>query len=123
VDGVVAFFAAPFPPDQRECAECMHRVAEHMAATGVAAGLDAVPFNSIGYGLFPPGRGSDPSSPYIGVWFDDPHPMYWVQIRARQGVDGEMVACEQCLSVEEAGQVASAFVPRLLALAASGGEA
>jgi hypothetical protein len=118
VESVIAYFAAPFPPDEREYAGWMSLVAEYLAGTGVAAGLDPVPFNCFGFGLFAPGRVSDQSGPYIGVWFDDPYPLYWVQIRAGQGVDGEILACELCFGVGEVAGTIREFTPRLLALSA-----
>ena len=91
-------------------------VAEHLASADVGAGLEAVPFNHLGFGFFAHGRASDPDAPYIGVWFDDPYPMYWVQIRANQSVDGPMLACVNCTGVEEVAEAVLAVIPRLLAL-------
>ena len=76
MDDVMAFFGKSFPPNQREYAACMRPLAEHLAAVGASDGLQAVPFDSMAFGLFPPGRGADPTSPFIGLWFDTPDPMY-----------------------------------------------
>jgi hypothetical protein len=100
----------------------MLQVAEHLAETGAAAGLESVPFNSFGFGLFMPTRSSDPDAPYIGVFLDTSgsDPLYWVQIRAHQGTDGELLACEQCHGVEHATEVIRDFVPRLMAMKPKG---
>jgi hypothetical protein len=121
VEDVIAFFAAPFPADQREYARSMRVVAEHLVAAGVAGGLVPVPFNCFGFGLFAPGGRPGPADPYIGVWFDTTDPVYWVQIRAPQEVDGELLACEQCFGVEEAAAIVREFTPRLLALSTGAG--
>src|SRR5207244_537332 len=104
-------------PKERVYAQTMKMVAEHFANSGVADGLEAIPFNVLGFGLFAPGRSSDENAPYIGVWFDeDSVPMYWVQIRARQGIDGAMLACEECHGVEHAAAFVRQFIPRLMSL-------
>jgi len=116
MEGIIAFFAAAFPPEERESAVCMRLVAEYLEAVGIADSLEAVPFNCLGFGLFAPRRSTDSPACYIGVWFDDPYPCYWVQIRASQGVDGEMLACEICFGVKEAAAAVQEFIPRLLGL-------
>src|SRR5207245_3276456 len=80
----------------------MRLLVEHPAAALVAAGLEAVPFNCLGFGLFPPGRVGDPDSPCLSLWYDDPHPLYWVQVRRRwdrdillKKVSGTLEACEK----------------------------
>ena len=94
----------------------MRLLAEHPAADRVAAGLEAVPFNCFGFGLFPPGRVGDPDSPCLSLWYDDPHPLYWVQVRRKW--DRDILTCEQPFSPEEAWAAAAAGVPLLLAQAA-----
>jgi hypothetical protein len=94
----------------------MRLLAEHPDASWVAAGLEAVPFNSYGFGLFPLGRAGHPDSPCLSLWFDDPHPLYWVQVRHRW--DRDILTCDQPGSPEEAWAAAAAALPRLLAEAA-----
>lgn len=116
MESIIAFFTAPFPPEEREYAMCMRLVAEYLEAVGIADSMEPVPFNCFGFGLFAPGRSADPTAHYIAVWFDDPYPCYWVQIRASQEVDGEMPACELCFGVEDAAATVQEFIPRLLDL-------
>jgi hypothetical protein len=116
VEQVVAFYAGEFLEGKREYVACMRLMAEHPVAARVAAGLEAVPFNCFGFGLFPPGRAGDPDSPCLSLWCDDPHPLYWVQFRRR--VDQDILTCEQPASPEEAWQAVADAIPRLLAEAA-----
>lgn len=118
MDEVIVFFTSAFPPDESECAAYMRLVADHAAAAGVADGLQAVPFNCFGFGLFPPGRAADLSSPFIGIWYDDPYPLYWIQIRASQDLNAEVLACELCFGAADAIVFVREFIPRLLDLAA-----
>src|SRR2546423_1719515 len=82
-----------FPEPWREYVATMRLLVEHPAAEAVAAGLDAVPFNCFGFGLFPPGRVGDPESPCLSLWYDDPHPLYWVHLRRRW--DRDILTCDQ----------------------------
>ena len=43
--------------------------------------------------LVPPGRVGDPDSPCLSLWYDDPHPLYWVQVRWRW--DRDILTCDQ----------------------------
>jgi hypothetical protein len=113
MERVVAFYAGDFPEHEREYVAVMRLLAEHPAAAKVAAGLEAVPFNCFGFGLFPPGRVGDPESPCLSLWYDDPHPLYWVQVRRRW--DRDILTCDQPASPEEAWAAAAVGVPRLLA--------
>ena len=113
MEDVIAYFSASFPPDEREYAACMRLVAEHLAATGLVDELEPVPFNCFGFGIFAPGRSTALEAPYIGVWFDDPSPLYWVQIRARQGMEGKMLACEECFGIQDAAATVREFIPHL----------
>ena len=122
MEGVIAYFAGLFSPDEQKYARCMLQVAEYLAETGVAAGLEPVPLGCFGFGLFMPGRTSDPDAPYIGVFFDTSDPLYWVQIRAHRGIDGAELACEQYHGVEHAAEVVREFTPRLLAMKPRGRE-
>ena len=115
VERVLAFYSGNFPEREQEFVAIMRLLAEHPAATDVVAGLEAVPFNCYGFGLFPPNRGSDPDSPCLSLWYDDPHPLYWVQVRQR--VDADILTCDQPASPEEAWVAAAEAVPRLLAAA------
>lgn len=110
---VVAFYAGEFPEREREFVSCMRLLVEHPTAARMAAGLEAVPFNCYGFGLFPPGRAGDPDSPCLTLWYDDPHPLYWVQLRRR--VDRDILTCDQPASPEEAWAAVTAAVPRMLA--------
>lgn len=116
MDRVVAYFVGDFPESVRECVAVMRLLAEHPAAIRVAAGLEAVPFNCFGFGLFPCGRAGDPDSPCLALWYDDPHPLYWVQVRRKW--DRDILTCDQPFSPEEAWAAAEAGVPLLLAEAA-----
>jgi hypothetical protein len=71
-----------------------------------------MPFNAIGFGLFPPGRAGDPDSPCLTLWYDDPYPLYFVQLRRTAGRDILMI--DQPASPEEAWEAAAEMVPRLL---------
>jgi hypothetical protein len=113
VERVKGYYAGEFPEQVRECAKVMRLLVEHPAAADVAAGLEAVPFNCFGFGLFPPGRAGDPESPCLSLWYDDPHPLYWVQLRRRW--DRDILTCEQPASPAEAWAAAAAAIPRLLA--------
>ncbi len=46
-----------------------------------------------GVRAIPAGRGGDPDSPCLSLWYDDPHPLYWVQLRLR--IDGQILTCDQ----------------------------
>jgi hypothetical protein len=52
VERVVAYYAGDFPEDEQEYAAVMRLLVGHPAAALVAAGLEAVPFNCLGFGLF-----------------------------------------------------------------------
>jgi hypothetical protein len=91
----------------------MRLLVEHPDAARVATGLEAMPFNCCGFGLFPPRRAGDPDSPCLTLWYDDPHPMYWVQLRRR--VDRDILTCDQPTGPEEAWAAVAEAVPRLLA--------
>ncbi|MHB1424135.1 MAG: hypothetical protein ACYC3I_13240 [Gemmataceae bacterium] len=123
MEDVIAFFSASFPPEEREFAACMLLVAEYCATTGVADELEPAPFNCFGFGLFASGRSTDLDAPFIGVFFDDPYPLYWVQIRTHQGVDGKLLACDECHGVEDAEARVRELIPRLLAWESEAGEA
>ncbi|WP_143393007.1 hypothetical protein [Fimbriiglobus ruber] len=112
----MAYYAGDFPEREREYVATLRLLVEHPAAAAVAAGLEAVPFNCFGFGLFPPGRVGDPDSPCLSLWYDDPHPLYWVQVRQRW--DRNILTCYQPACPEEAWEAAAAGVPRLLAEAA-----
>lgn len=116
MERVVAFYAGDLPADQREYAAVMRLLVEHPAAASVSAGLEAVPFNCFGFGFFPPGRVGDPDSPCLSLWCDDPHPLYWVQLRRRW--DRDILTCVQPASPAEAWTAAARAVPLLLAEAA-----
>ena len=105
MERVVAFYARDFPEHEREYVAAMRLLAEHPAGAKVAAGLEAVPFNRFGFGLFPPGRVGDPESPCLSPWYDDPHPLYWVQVRRRW--DRDILICDQPASPEEAWAAAA----------------
>jgi hypothetical protein len=111
VERVVAYYAGDFPEGDREYVAVMRQLAEHPAAARVAAGLEAVPFNCFGFGLFPPGRVGDPDSPCLSLWYDDPYPLYWVQLRRRW--DRDILTCNQPAGPEEAWATATEVVPRL----------
>ena len=93
VKQVVDFYAGEFPEREREYVAVMRLLAEHPASERVVGGLEAVPFNCFGFGLFPPGRAGDPDSPCLSLWYDDPHPLFWVQLRRR--VDRDILTCDQ----------------------------
>ena len=63
--------------------------------------------------LVPPGRVGDPDSPCLSLWYDDPHPLYWVQVRRRW--DRDILTCDQPSSPVEAWAAAAVGVPLLLA--------
>src|SRR5262245_49729275 len=113
MERVVNYYAGEFPEGERECVACMRLLAEHPAAARVTAGLEAVPFNCFGFGLFPPGRVGDPNSPCLSLWFDDPYPLYWVQVRRQW--DRDILTCDQAAGPEEAWAAAAEAVPRMLA--------
>lgn len=113
MERVATFYAGDFPEEEREYVVCMRLLAEHPVAAKVAAGLEAVPFNCFGFGLFPPGRAEDPNSPCLSLWYDDSHPLYWVQLR--RCVDRDILSCELAASPEEAWSAAAEVVPLLLA--------
>lgn len=108
---VVAFYRGEFPERERGYVTVMRLLTEHSAAATVAAGLEAVPFNCFGFGLFPPGRVGDPNSPCVSLWYDDPHPIYWVQIRRQW--DRDILVCDQHFSPEEAWAAVADFIPLL----------
>ena len=116
MERVRAYYAGEFPEGEREYVAVMRLLADYPAADVVAAGLEAVPFNCFGFGLFPPGRVGDPESPCLSLWYDDPHPLYWVQLRQRW--DRDILTCDQPASPEDAWAAAAEAVPRLLAEAA-----
>jgi hypothetical protein len=116
VERIVAYYAGDFPEEEREYVAVMRLLVEHPAAAGVAVGLEAVPFNCYGFGLFPPGRVGDPDSPCLSLWYDDPNPLYWVQVRRRW--DRDILTCDQPFSPEEAWASAAAALPLLHAEAA-----
>lgn len=78
MERVIAFYAGDFPERDRACVAWMRLLAEHPAAARVAEGLEVVPFDCYGFGLFPAGRGDDTASPCLTLWFDDPYPLYYV---------------------------------------------
>ena len=116
MDRVLAFYAGEFPENERAYVACMRLLVEHSAASGAAARLEAVPFNCFGFGLFPSGRSCDSDSPCLTLWFDDPSPLYWVQVRRRW--DRDILICDQSHGPEQAWSDAAAALPRLLAEAA-----
>lgn len=116
MERVRAYYAGAFPEGEREYVAVMRLLAEHRAADQVAAGLEAVPFNCFGFGLFPLGRVGDPDSPCLSLWYDDPHPLYWVQVRRKW--DRDILTCDNSSGPEEAWAAAAAGVPLLLAEAA-----
>jgi hypothetical protein len=116
VEQVRAYYSGEFPEGERDYIATMRLLVEHPAADAVAAGLEAVPFNCFGFGLFPPGRVGDPDSPCLSLWYDDPHPLYFVQVRRRW--DRDILTCDQPSSAEEAWVAAAPGVPLLLAEAA-----
>jgi len=63
----------------------MRLLVEHPAAALVAAGLEAVPFNCLGFGLFPPGRVGDPDSPCLSLWALTDRLDQRGRVRARSG--------------------------------------
>lgn len=113
---VVDYYAGDFPDREREFVAVLRLLVEHPAAARVAAGLEAVPFNCFGFGLFPPGRVGDPDTPCLSLWYDDPHPLYFVQVRRHW--DRDILTCDQPFSPEEAWAAAALGVPLLLAEAA-----
>jgi len=113
VERVVAYYAGEFPEDKRAYAAVMRRLAEYPAATEVTAGLEAVPFNCFGFGLFPAGRVGDPDTPCLSLWYDDPHPIYCVQFRRRW--DRDILTCDDTFSPAEAWAAAMERVPLLFA--------
>lgn len=112
VKHVVAFYARDFPGADRDDIAAMRLLAAHPAARAVAEGLEAVPFNEFGFGLFPPGRAGDPDSPCLCLWVDSA-PLYWVQLRRR--VDCDILTIAQPEGADEAWAAAREAVPRLLA--------
>jgi len=102
VERVVAYYAGEFPEDKRAYAAVMRRLAEYPAATEVTAGLEAVPFNCFGFGLFPAGRVGDPDTPCLSLWYDDPHPIYCVQVRRRW--DRDILTCDDTFSPARRGR-------------------
>jgi hypothetical protein len=115
VERVKDYYASEFPEQVREYAAVMRLLVEHPAAEDVVAGLEAVPFNCFGFGLFPPGRAGDTESPCLSLWYDDPHPLYWVQLRRRW--DRDILTCDQPAGPAEAWAAAAEAIPRLLAQA------
>jgi hypothetical protein len=113
VELVRVYYAGEFPAREREYVAVMRMLAEHAAAADVGGGLEAVPFNCLGFGLFPPGRAADPESPCLCLWCDDPSPLYWLQLRRRWNRD--ILTCDQLASPEEVWASAAEAVPRLLA--------
>ena len=111
MDRMRAFFAGEFPADQREYVDVMRAVVEHPDAD--TAGLEAIPFNCFGFGLFPLGRVGDLDSPCISVWYDDPHLIYTVQLRRHR--DRHILALHDVFSPEEAWAAVARCLPRLLA--------
>lgn len=116
MERVRAYYAGDFPAGKREYVAVIRLLAEHPAAAGVAAGLEAVPFNCFGFGLFPPGRVGDPDSPCLSLWYDDPHPLYWVQVCRKW--DRDILTCDLAASPEEAWAAAAGSLPLLLEEAA-----
>jgi hypothetical protein len=116
VERVVAYYAGDFPEGERDYVAVMRLLVEHPVAARVAAGLAAVPFNCFGLGLFPPGRVGDPDTPCLSLWYDDPHPLYWVQVRRKW--DRDILTCDNPASPEEAWAAVEAGLPLLLAQAA-----
>src|SRR5262245_21406070 len=113
---VLQFLDREIAAGHAEEAGCLRPVAECLLADGTASRFDLVPWDWLGFGIFPLGRRGDwERSPCIGVWFDDPHPLYWVQLRDRP--DGKMLDCSNCMGVEEACARVAELLPRLHALA------
>jgi hypothetical protein len=112
MERVVAFYAGNFSEQHIEYVAVMRPLVEHPAAARVAAGLEAMPFNSLGFGLFLPGRAGDPESPCLTLWYDDPYPLYFVQLRRM--ADRDILMIDQPPSPDEAWAAAAEMVPRLL---------
>lgn len=111
MDRVIAFYARVFPETDREIIDCMWQLVTHPSAEKVSLELEAVPFNRFGFGLFPPGRSDDPTSPCLTLWFDDPSPLYWVQLRRWAG--GDILTCDQAFGSDDAWAAAAKARSRL----------
>jgi hypothetical protein len=117
VRDILAFYArqAAERPAEAAWAWRMGELAERLLTGGTLAGFALVPWDWQSFGVVPADRAAAPDeSPCLGVWLDDPLPIYCVQARARP--DGEMLELRMPIGVEEACATVAELLPRVAAL-------
>ncbi len=115
MDGAVAYYdrEAVFHPED---AVPMRQLAERLLSGDLLSGFVLIPWDRQSFGIFPAAQVQEwKRSPCIGVWLDDPYPMYWVQVRLP--FDGEMLACHQPMGVDEACKSVAELLPQVSMLA------
>jgi hypothetical protein len=111
MDRVVSYYSRDFPNAEPGSIACLLQLAKFLQSVDAANGLEALPFNQFGFGFFPRGRTDDPATPCISFWFDDPFPVFWVQLRRH--IASDILDWDYCMGFDDTWKAVQARRDRL----------